>query len=92
MQTDYIYQVIEKHGLDQKVVALCADNTNTNVGGVKRAGKGNTWRKLQLKLRREILGIGCNAHIIHNTLQTALDCLPIDLESFADTFISTQCV
>uniref|UniRef100_A0A8C2HNR2 HAT C-terminal dimerisation domain-containing protein n=1 Tax=Cyprinus carpio TaxID=7962 RepID=A0A8C2HNR2_CYPCA len=83
LQTAYISHVIEKHGLAQKIVALCADNTNTNFGGVKRAGKGNIWRKLQIQLGRDILGIGCNAHIIHNTLQTAVDCLPIDLECFA---------
>ncbi|ROI15880.1 hypothetical protein DPX16_3781 [Anabarilius grahami] len=56
----------------------------TSSNRVRRAGKGCTWRKLQLKLGREILGIGCNAHIIHNTLQTAVDCLLLDLESFAE--------
>uniref|UniRef100_A0A8C2HJN4 HAT C-terminal dimerisation domain-containing protein n=1 Tax=Cyprinus carpio TaxID=7962 RepID=A0A8C2HJN4_CYPCA len=60
LQTAYISHVIEKHGLAQKIVALCVDNTNTNFGGVKRAGKGNIWRKLQIQLGRDILGIGCN--------------------------------
>lgn len=35
-----------------------------------------------MQLGRDNL-IGCNAHIIHNTLQTAVDCLPIDLDCFA---------
>ena len=41
------------------------------------------WQKLEIQLGREIVGIGCGAHIIHNCLQCAVDCLPIDIESFA---------
>ena len=66
-----------------KIVALCADNTNTNFGGCRRLGKNNVWRKLEAELERKIIGIGCGAHIIHNCLQCAVDCLPIDIECFA---------
>lgn len=65
------------------MVALCADNTNTNFGGVKRRGQNNVWRRMQASLGKEIIGIGCGAHIVHNCLQTAVDCLPFDIESFA---------
>lgn len=34
-------------------------------------------------MEKEILGIDCNALITHNTLQIAVDCLRIDLKSFA---------
>lgn len=28
-----------------------------------------------------MIGIGCAAHIVHNTIKIAVDCLPIDIES-----------
>jgi hypothetical protein len=31
----------DKFALRNKIVALCADNTNTNFGGCKRLGKNN---------------------------------------------------
>jgi hypothetical protein len=55
---------------------------NTNFGGRKRRGKNNVWRKLETELKRQIFGISCGAHIIHNCLQCAVDCLPIDIECF----------
>jgi hypothetical protein len=27
-----------------------------------------------------LIGIGCPAHVLHNAVQTAADCLPIDLQ------------
>ena len=74
---------IQKFNLHNKIVALCADNTNTNFGGYRRLGKNNVWRKLEAELWREIIGIGCGAHIIHHCLQCAVNCLPIDVECFA---------
>ena len=32
-------------------------------------------------LRRELVDVGCEAHIVHNTIQTASDCLPFDIEA-----------
>jgi hypothetical protein len=49
----------------------------------KSLGKNNVWRKLETELKRQIIGIGCGAHIIHNCLQCAVDCLPIDIECSA---------
>lgn len=83
LQCAMLKEVIHKFSLEHKVVALCADNTNTNFGGCKRLGKTNVWRKLQTGLEKPIIGIGCGAHIIHNCLQCAVDCLPIDIEYFA---------
>lgn len=37
-------------------------------------------RKLEKTLDRPILGIGCSAHILNNTVQTACDVLPVDFE------------
>lgn len=78
-----LFNVNGRFDLRNKIAALCADNTNTNFGGCKRQGKNNVWRKLENILQRELVGIGCGAHILHNCLQTAVDCLPIDIESFA---------
>lgn len=77
---EHLLKCIKKYSIDSKVVCLCADNTNTNFGGVKRKGQGNVFRKLQKSLSRPILGIGCAAHILHNTVQTACDALSIDVE------------
>jgi hypothetical protein len=41
------------------------------------------WQKLETELKRQIISIDCGAHIIHNCLQCAVDCLPIDIECFA---------
>jgi hypothetical protein len=41
------------------------------------------WQKLETELKRQIIGISCGAHIIHNCLQCAVDCLPIVIECSA---------
>ncbi|XP_051883018.1 uncharacterized protein LOC127576542 isoform X1 [Pristis pectinata] len=82
-QCEFLLQLIKKNHLSEKLVGLCADNINTNFGGAKRAGRNNVWRKLQVKLGREMFSIGCGTHIVHNCLQTAADCLPLDVECFA---------
>ena len=76
-------EVIQKFNLRNSIVALCADNTNTNFGGCRGLGKNNVWRKLEAELEREIIGIGCGAHIIHNCLPCAVDRLSINVECFA---------
>jgi hypothetical protein len=79
--TSKIIDVLTKFGLKQKIVALSADNTNTNFGGLNRKGKNNVHTKLQTELKKDLLGLGCNAHILHNTIQIASDNLPIDVEA-----------
>jgi hypothetical protein len=78
-----VKDVSDKFALQNKIVALCAENTDTTFNGCKRLGKNNVWRKLETELKRQIIGIGCGAHIIYNWLQCAVDCLPIDIECFA---------
>lgn len=31
--------------------------------------------------QKKIIGVGCAAHILHNTIQTASDLLPVDVEN-----------
>lgn len=63
-----------------KVVAFGADNTNTNFGNKLRQTKNNVFSHLKTDLGRDIEGIGCPAHILHNTASTAADVLSIDIE------------
>lgn len=78
---NYLVSVIKKNDLVQKVVGFCGDNCNTNFGGVKRKGVNNVYVRLKKELARNIVGIGCGAHIVHNCLQTAVDVLPIEVEA-----------
>lgn len=60
-------------------MALSADNTNTNYGGRTRKGVNNVYTKLQDLLKRNILEIGCNAHV-SNSVNTASSSISIDME------------
>jgi hypothetical protein len=83
LQCATLKKVCDIFALHNKIVALCADNVNTNFGGCKRLRKNNVWRKLKTELKRQIISVGCGAHIIHNFLQCAVDCLPIYIECSA---------
>jgi len=56
-----------------KCVAFSADNCNTNLGGLKRASENNVFRKLNLKLKRNLIGIGCPLHITSNAAKIGFD-------------------
>ncbi|CDQ72078.1 unnamed protein product [Oncorhynchus mykiss] len=67
--------VIQKCNLENKVLAFSSDNTNTNFG------EGQCpYQCKKNALQREVIGLGCPAHIIHNTARTALDMIPLDVE------------
>jgi hypothetical protein len=78
--TQYLLQCVKKYKLDEKLVCYTADNTNSNFGCVKRKEEENAFRKVQNDLDRHILGVGCSAHIVHNSVQTACDSLSLDIE------------
>lgn len=78
--SQFILKVLSKYDLEEKIVAFCGDNCNTNFGGVARKGSNNVFSKLKSVLDIDIFGIGCVAHIIHNGVQTSCDQLPIDIE------------
>ncbi|KAE9531248.1 hypothetical protein AGLY_010454 [Aphis glycines] len=65
-----IVSVLKKFELEEKIISFSGDNTNTNFGGIARKDKNN----------RNILGLGCCAHVIPNSIQYAADSLPIDIE------------
>lgn len=64
-----------------KVAAFGADNCNTNFGGLNRKGENNVFYRLKKELARDLVGIGCTSHIIHNGFDSACDQLPINIEA-----------
>lgn len=52
--------------VENKVVAFSADNTNIDFGGLNTVGKA----KVKNALQREVIGLGCPAHIIHKATKT----------------------
>ena len=78
---DSVLYTLKRFNLESKIVAICADNTNTNFGGAARRGVNNLYAKLKDSIHPHILGIGCSAHILNNTVQNAVDLLPIEIES-----------
>lgn len=78
--TNFCIDTLKEFKLDiSKCVAFCGDNTNTNFGGIRRKGTCNIYCKLK-QINENIEGIGCPAHIMHNTIQTAADRLSCDIE------------
>jgi hypothetical protein len=71
---------VKKYKLEENLVCYTADNTNSNVGGVKGKGNEIVFRKVQSDLDRPILEIGSSALILHNSVQTACHSLPLDIE------------
>ncbi|KAF2890246.1 hypothetical protein ILUMI_15927 [Ignelater luminosus] len=83
-----LLKVLDKNNLGNKLVAYCADNANTNFGGVSKKGNKNVFNKLKQNVPEKLIGIGCAAHIIHNTIQTAADLLPVDVDSVINKIYS----
>jgi len=79
--SEYLVSVLEQNGLKEKLAGFCADNCNTNFGGLKRRGQNNVFFKLKENIGRNLIGVGCAAHIVHNCIQHAVDNLPVPVES-----------
>lgn len=78
--SEYVFSVLSRNDLVDKVVGMSADNTNTNFGGAKRKGTNNLFCKLSASTDKTLVGIGCMAHIVNNCINNAADSLPIDAE------------
>ena len=78
---EYITQILEKHGLKwENLVSFCADNAPVNFGGVRMQGMNNVFKKRHLK-KKNLIPVGCRAHIFHNAAQKGADRLPLDIEA-----------
>ena len=67
--------------LTEKIVGFCADNCVTNFGMINRNGNNNVFHRLKSELKREIVGIGCVAHIVHNAFDSVCSQIPFNIES-----------
>lgn len=64
-----------------KIVAIVADNCPTNFGqSGNRTGDGNVFALLQEEFEGKLIGIGCLAHILHNSVKTAAGKIKSDLD------------
>ena len=79
--TNHIFSKITERRIEQKINGLSADNTNLNFGGLTRRGTCNIFYKLKQKLGRDIVGVGCNAHIVSNSINMASGLLSVDVET-----------
>jgi hypothetical protein len=73
-----VMKEIVNYDLETKVVGLSADNTNTDFRGL--TCKENMLTKIKSQLNRNLIGFGCNAHIIHTCTKTAFDSMPLDIK------------
>lgn len=77
-----IYETLNTHLLIPKCVAFIGDNANVNFGGVNRKPGENVFTRLKESLEKEnLIGVGCPAHIMHNSLRNGVDLMKLDIES-----------
>lgn len=78
--TNIISRTAKGYELEKKFVGFCGDNAKANFGGDTRSGSNNVFYKLILWIPY-LLGIGCGAHIGHNSLRHACIVIPFDAEA-----------
>lgn len=80
--SSYILDTLKKYNLQSKCVAFSGDNTNANFGGISRKSGENVFTYLKSGLENDLLvGVGCPAHILHNTIHHGCDLLSYDIDS-----------
>lgn len=77
--SNLISSAATKYEIKTKIVAFCGDNAKVNFGGSTRGGQNNVFYRLKTWLPH-LIGIGCTAHIVHNSLKSACDAVPFDVE------------
>lgn len=79
-----IFELIEKNvkkfKLEKKVIAFCGDNAKVNFGGITRGGSNNIFQRIKSSINPNLIGVGCSAHISHNSLKNACEVLDFDIE------------
>jgi hypothetical protein len=80
-------EVLTKYKSSNKIIAFSGDNCNTNFGVDARKGTKNVFTILNNNLKTNICGMYYAAHILHNTMQTSTDILPIDIECIVNISI-----
>lgn len=78
--TACLVECLEKYKAKNKLLALCADNTNSNFGGAQRRGQNNVFFKMQKTSAYKLIGVNCACHVVNNCMHTGVKYLPIDVE------------
>jgi hypothetical protein len=86
--SEFLTNCLSSVNARDKTVSICADNTNCNFGGASRKCVNNVFIKLKESIGHDLVGVGCSLHIIHNTIQTATDVLPVDIEGIVSRICS----
>lgn len=78
-----IFEMLEaawsKWNIQNKLVGYSADNAPVNFGSVDRTGDKNVFHQMQEKFNNKLVGVGCLAHVLHNTPNNAcLTNIPYD--------------
>lgn len=76
---DVLVKTAADWNITEKVIAFGADNCNTNFGGVERNGDNNVFALLKKYLGRDLFGLGCQLHIVGNSVEAAVSVLPHDI-------------
>lgn len=78
-----IIEDLTLYNLLDKIIGFSADNAPVNFGAISsKKTTGNVHAKLVSTLQRDVLTIGCAAHIIHNALSVATcKIIPVDIEN-----------
>lgn len=62
--SELLLESLNKNNIKSKCVAFVGDNTNRNFGGINRKSGQNIFSKLKSSVNKNLLGIGCPAHIL----------------------------
>lgn len=80
--TSQMMNVAKDFKIVDKIICLAADNAPVNFGSGNRGGENNVFYLLKNEeLKRDIFGIGCSAHIVHNAAQAGFMVFEVNFES-----------
>ncbi|CAH2109237.1 unnamed protein product [Euphydryas editha] len=90
---EIILKTLKKYDLSEKCISFTADNANVNFVGINRQSSGrNVLTNLQRLLHKDIIGVGCPAHVLHNRAQHGTEVLKIDIEVLDMKLLNYFCV
>lgn len=74
----HIRESLQSLNLYEKTVCFTGDNTNTNFGGINHKQGTNIFTFLK-EDKPNLVGVGCPAHILNNSIHHAADQMSIDI-------------
>ena len=80
-----VKKILQIYGISKKVTAIVADNCPTNFGSFDRQGPNNIFHHLTEEFGDKLIGVGCLAHIVNNSLKNSVEKLNFgekDLNTF----------